>query len=97
MGRAGSGPLAATLVPGQSGPTGFFDNVPPSRDENGQGAPRNLPGPEFPRVAVAEPLVLTRTGEVAVAVTAIWAYATGLEFLGAGPVPPVRAGAGAGA
>lgn len=59
---------------------GFFDDAPPSLDEPGQGTPRDLPGPEFPRVAVAEPLVLARTGEVAVAVTAIWAYTTGFEF-----------------
>jgi hypothetical protein len=59
---------------------GFFDDVPAALERPGQGDPWDPPTAEFPRVAVADALVLASTGEVAVAVTAIWAFRAGFEF-----------------
>jgi hypothetical protein len=59
---------------------GFFDDAPPSRERPGQGGGWHQPLAEFPHVAFAGPLILARTDEVAVAVTAIWAFSTGCEF-----------------
>jgi hypothetical protein len=59
---------------------GFFDDVPPGLERPGRGGAWDLPEAEFPRVAVADALVLARTQEVAVAVTVIWAFRAGFEF-----------------
>lgn len=59
---------------------GFFDDVPGGLERPGRGGQWDLPSAEFPRVAVADALILARTGEVAVAVTAIWAFRAGFEF-----------------
>jgi hypothetical protein len=59
---------------------GFFDDVPPSLERPGRGGLWDWPLAELPRVAVADALVLARTEEVVVAVTAIWAFRAGFEF-----------------
>jgi hypothetical protein len=59
---------------------GFFDDVPAGLVRPGQGDGWDPPVAEFGCVAVADALVLARTGEVAVAVTAIWAFGAGFEF-----------------
>ena len=59
---------------------GFFDDVPGGLERPGRGGQWDLPSAEFPRVAVADALILARTGEVAVAVTAILAFRAGFEF-----------------
>jgi hypothetical protein len=59
---------------------GFFDDAPPSRERHGAGAGWSQPKAEFPHVALADAVILARTQEVAVAITAIWAFSTGFEF-----------------
>jgi hypothetical protein len=59
---------------------GFFDDAPAGLERPGRGSQWDPPIAEFPRVAVADALLLARTEEVAVAVTAIWAFKAGFEF-----------------
>jgi len=62
---------------------GFFDGpAPPARDQDEPapaGGPWVRPATEFARVA-ASGLLLARTDDIAVAVTAVWAYRDGFEF-----------------
>ena len=59
---------------------GFFDDAPPGLERPGRGGGWDRPTAELPRVAVADALVLARTEEVAVVVTAIRAFKTGFGF-----------------
>ena len=59
---------------------GFFSDARPGLERPGRGNQWDPPAAELPRVAVADALVLARTEEVAVAVTAIWAFRAGFEF-----------------
>jgi hypothetical protein len=58
---------------------GFFDDVPASLGTRPDGDAWTRPAGEFPAVA-ASAVLLARTEEVAVAVTAVWAFTTGFEF-----------------
>ena len=76
--------LSASLLPCVADsatltPMGFFGDVSVSSSRIPAGSPWDPPVAEFPCVAVSA-LLLARTEEVAVAVTAIWAFSAGFEF-----------------
>jgi hypothetical protein len=61
---------------------GIFDDLPPpAPDDEGRPGGRawRLPESEFPQAA-ASGLLLAQTDEVALAITAVWAYREGFEF-----------------
>src|SRR4030088_1863042 len=60
---------------------GFFDEVPaPEPEPPRRHHPWNPPEAAFPGVAPIDTLLLSRTEQVAVAITAILAYSTGFEI-----------------
>lgn len=64
-----------------NGRMGFFDDVPPPEPAHlHEHHPWEPPEAEFPGIVPIDTLVLARTGQVAVAVTGLSVYSTGIEI-----------------
>ena len=81
--------MASRRARADNGRMGFFDDVPvPEPTRPHRHHPWELPEAELPGIVLTATLLLARTGQVAVAVTGLSAYSTGMEIFLAARIRP---------